>query len=888
MCLAAHALIALAISTSPATTSTPAAADLAAVGRPWLDATLPIPERVSMLLKAMTTEEKVNQTLNDFCTPGRKQPRPSDPAGAVAMVCSDADIASEGMRYLFKFCGGKNASECAAARNRISAAANRSRLGIPLSWAEETLHGSMYSPQYPMPINMGSTWNETIVTAIGAQTAAVARAVGINIGLSPVVNMYPDPRFGRLQEGFSEDPYLTSQMGVAAVRGLQGDNHDPLSHLEQDKLSCVVKHYLAYGHAEQGGIDGGPATLDEQTLRERYLPPWKALVERGMLRGIMASQSAVNHIPMHCHKRLITGVLRRELNASNVFVHSDGGCVIGCIFEPYRMASSQAGAAKLAIGAGVDMDFAGCSYTWLGEEIAAGRIPMSDLDRAVSNILFVKFATGLFDTEVDVSPKVYEQLDMAAMEDTAREAAEQSITLLVNQQKEGEAAPALPLPTDWAGIKSVLLAGPLTDDSNSMQGGYSHVGPSRKPAAAADHGNDGHGEYRVGADGDGSAVTVLKALQAASAAHGFDLIHNASAIGSGGSVTSNCVECIDAAADAAERADVTILVLGDSDRTCGEMQDRSSLELLGGQPELLRRVSAVAKKTIVVLLGGRPLTFNSGLCTRLPTAYAEQQQQDAAAPAVSSSFPWDPNESVGAVCANPSLLTNVSALFMAWRPGDQGGPALLNLITGKANPSGRLPVAWPRSVGGIGVQSPYLQQYQLHNAEAYQDAPNKPLFPFGYGLSYSNFSLSTPVLSKQRCNANDTIQASVTVAELSGKTGGATVVQLYFAQEFAPVIRYVTQLLRYKKVYVPAGGSVKVVFDVRIRDMQFWNDQEEGYLSGGDGGDDDASTTSLPAATRGWSLGEGGNFTLSARFDASDTTGHHAVDPTVATVFVEV
>ena len=184
----------------------------------------------------------------------------------------------------------------------------------------------------------------------------------------------------------SRSRYLTSRLGVAAVTGLQGDNHDPLSYLEQNKVSCVVKHYLAYGHAEQGGIDGGPATLDEQTLRERYMPPWKALVDRGMLRGIMASQSAVNHIPMHCHKRLITGVLRRELNASNVFVHSDGGCVIGCINEPYRLASSQAGAAKLAIGAGVDMDFAGCSYTWLQPEIEAGRIPMSDLDRAVANV----------------------------------------------------------------------------------------------------------------------------------------------------------------------------------------------------------------------------------------------------------------------------------------------------------------------------------------------------------------------------------------------------------------------------------------------------------------------------------------------------------------------
>ena len=195
---------------------------------------------------------------------------------------------------------------------------------------------------------------------------------------------------------------------------------------------------------------------------------------------------------------------------------------------------------------------------------------------------------------------------------------------------------------------------------------------------------------------------------------------------------------------------MAILVIGDDFRTCNEMGDRSSLELLGGQPELLRRVSAVAKKTIVVLMGGRPLTFNHGLCVSLhgivgAPAGMQQLHQDSSQ--FGASFPWDPNEAVGAACATPSLLANVSAMLMAWRPGDQGGVALLNLMTGKVNPSGRLPISWPRSVGGIGAQTPYLQQFQLHHNEAYQDAPSSPLFPFGYGLSYSNFSIGVPVLS---------------------------------------------------------------------------------------------------------------------------------------------
>ena len=250
-----------------------------------------------------------------------------------------AIIASEGMRYLFKFCSAQQTgpgrhplTDCINTINHFQTLAkDKSRLGIPLSFSEETLHGTIYAPQLPMPINLGCSWNESLVEQGFKHTAAALTMVGGNIGLSPVVNMFPDPRFGRLQEGFSEDPYLSGKIGVAAVRGLQGPQNDADDYLNNPEgVSCVVKHYLGYGDAEQGGIDGGPATLDEQTLRERYLPPWKAIADEGLLRGIMCSQSAVNHIPMHMHKRLITDVLRKELNFTNGFVHSDGGCVISC------------------------------------------------------------------------------------------------------------------------------------------------------------------------------------------------------------------------------------------------------------------------------------------------------------------------------------------------------------------------------------------------------------------------------------------------------------------------------------------------------------------------------------------------------------------------------
>ena len=219
----------------------------------YKDADAPIASRITDLISRMTLEEKVNQTLNDFMCGGMgPQPLPTDRTGQLALV-------SEGMRYLFKFCSGDIATCINTINHYQTLAKEGTRLGIPVSFSLETLHGSMFAPQLPMPVNLGCSWNESMVEQGFVYTAAALTMIGGNIGLSPVVNMFPDPRFGRLQEGFSEDPYLSSRMGIAAVRGLQGNQTDPDDYLNNPRgVSAVVKHYLGYGHAEQGGIDGGP------------------------------------------------------------------------------------------------------------------------------------------------------------------------------------------------------------------------------------------------------------------------------------------------------------------------------------------------------------------------------------------------------------------------------------------------------------------------------------------------------------------------------------------------------------------------------------------------------------------------------------------------------
>eukprot|EP01043_Picozoa_sp_COSAG02_P037700 COSAG02_NODE_2849_length_7902_cov_2.924773_3_plen_306_part_00 len=293
------------------------------------------------------------------------------------------------------------------------------------------------------------------------------------------------------------------------------------------------------------------------------------------------------------------------------------------------------------------------------------------------------------------------------------------------------------------------------------------------------------------------------------------------------------------------------------------MGDRSSLSLLGGQQELLRRVSAVAKKTIVVLVGGRPLTFEIGSCD------AKKGNADLEIPPATVqdgvAFPWDPSESFGAACSQPSLLANVSALLAAWRPGAEGGPALFNILSGAVNPSAHLAVAWPRSVGGIGSQVPYLQQYALHYREQYQDEPTTPLFRFGYGLSYANVSSSAPRVVNPNVSHADTIDIAVDITNHSPRAA-TTVLQIYFQQMKggAAVIRYYCQLVRFARTHIDAHSTKTVHVELKIADLSYWDNDEEGYLG-----------------TKGWRLGRPGartTYNLMAGLQAPECTGSGACD----------
>mmetsp|Transcript_11812 Transcript_11812/g.35563 ORF Transcript_11812/g.35563 Transcript_11812/m.35563 type:complete len:714 (-) Transcript_11812:281-2422(-) len=642
-----------------------------------------------------------------------------------------------------------------AARNKIQhEMVESTRLGIPVSFIMETLHsGANDGTIFPMPINFGSSWNLTAMEMAARVIANEARAIGADRGFSPVVNMFPDPRYGRLQEGYSEDPKLTKLFGLAHLTGLQQSSGGPTTYLSNPDgaLVATVKHYAAYG-LTSGGIDGSPADVSEQRLREMYLAPWEFLASRG-LRSVMAAQNAVNGRPMHANKRLLTRVLRDEWRIPECLVESDGGDVIGALQYGFHVAATIEDAAIMSLEAGMDVDLGGTTFLTLTSAVRTNRTTEAQVDRAVRNVLTMKFASGLFESPYTDESRV-KNLDTVSGRTLARQIAEESLVLLKNRNG------TLPLLLTH---RKIALVGPLAHDADSTVGGY--VNPGAK------------------------VVTVRDAFDSA----GVDYTYHY------GASPTNTSTYDDAAVMAAmAAADTIVLVLGDTAATCGEMFDRSSLDVPGGQLKLIEAASKSRTPVVVVLINGRSATFGPG----------------------------------------NTLLDAVDSLVVAWRPGEEGGTAIWNVLSGVVNPSGHLTQAWPRSSGAIwGPGSPYLYPYQgNHQGEAYAvDGPSDALFNFGYGLSYTNFCLTHFSATPSIVTIGDNVTVRVTVNNVGSRTG-ATVVQVYFRDPVSRVVRIGSyQLLTFGKTeeLVP-GATADVTMEVPVTELAYWDDgqNDNGLMPG--------------------------------------------------------
>lgn len=674
---------------------------------------------IDSLLSRMTLEEKLGQLT--------QVPGPGSQTGPTARAGTEAEIRAG---RIGSFLGVRGAG---ATRELQRVAVEQSRLGIPLLFADDVIHG--FRTIFPVPLAEASSWDPAAVQRSAHIAALEATAHGVQWTYAPMVDIARDPRWGRVVEGSGEDPYLGSIMAAARVRGFQG------SDLSADStLLATAKHFAAYGAAE-GGRDYNTAEVSDRTLHEIYLPPFRAAVNSGV-RSVMTAFNEIAGVPMHANRHLIREVLRGAWGFDGVVV-SDYTGIAELIH--HGVAGDSAAAAALALRAGVDVDLVGRTYlNQLPALIREGVVAESLVNQAARHVLRAKRELGLFTDPYRYSDPAREQARTLTPENlaAARDMARKSIVLLKN------AGNTLPLSKS---LRTLAVIGSLADDPASALGPWA---------------GDGRPE---------DAVTVVTGVQ--QAMPGSRVLY-ARGAGVRDQDTTGFAEAL----RVAREADAVVLVLGEDRDMSGEASSRTSLDLPGVQQQLAERVQATGKPVVVVLMNGRPL-----------------------------STPW--------------LDANVPAIIEAWYLGVQTGPALADVLFGDYNPGGKLPITVPRTVGQIPIYYDHKPTGRPpdpgdHYTSKYLDVPWTPLYPFGYGLSYTTFSYDDLRLSAGRIRKSDSIVVSVRVTN-TGRRAGDEVVQLYLRDEVASITRPVQELRRFLRITLAPGEARNVAFTLRLADFAF-------------------------------------------------------------------
>jgi beta-glucosidase len=739
----------------------------------YKDATAAIDARIDDLMVRMTTEEKIAQIVTiwndktqmfddennlDLEKTRKKIPlglgqfaRPSDAIGPA----SPREIQHRDVRQTIELVN--------ALQQYVT---TETRLGIPILFHEEGLHGyqSVGSTSFPQAIALASSWDPKLIRDVNSVTAREIRARGAHLVLSPVVDVARDPRWGRIEETFGEDPYLVGEMGVAAVQGLQGDSNN--GYLADNKVFATLKHMTGHGQPESG-TNIGPAQISERELRENFFPPFEQVVRRTGIKAVMASYNEIDGVPSHANRWLLHDVLRGEWQYDGAVV-SDY-YAIEQMAEIHHIAADAAGAAVRALQAGVDVDLpSGVAYSTLGDALAKGLIDEQMIDTAVRRHLEIKFRAGLFEqpfADVESAEAITNNDDAVAM---ARLAAQRSIVLLTNK-----GVLPLALPEAPARKPTIAVIGP--NAAVARLGGYYGTPPvtiSPLEGIRARVGDRANVVYAQGVviteDDDWWADEVVLG----------DPVENHRRIAE--------------AMDLARSADTIILAIGDTEQTSreawadGHLGDRSSLDLVGEQQALFDALKALGKPIVVLLVNGRPAST---------VAIAEQ----------------------------------ADALVEAWYLGEQGGNAIADILFGDVNPGGKLPVTIPRSVG----QLPMVYNYKPSAHRGYLFGTTEPLFPFGWGLSYTKFELGAPVLSAQTINTDGAVDVTVKVTN-TGKRAGDETVQLYIRDKISSVTRPVKELKAFERVSLAPGESRNVTFKLGTESFQMWNDKMQRVIEPGE------------------------------------------------------
>jgi beta-glucosidase len=707
---------------------------------PYKNAALPVSERVKDLLSRMTLGEKIAQMVQ-----GEAAGQPALPAEG--FVYADVRGTPEGNATRFR-------------DHQKSLRAN-TRLGIPALAGNEALHGVLFrgATIYPQAIALGATWNPALVQRMGAEIAQEASACGLTQVLAPVLDLGRDPRYGRIEETYGECPTLVSRMGVAYLKGLQGENAQ--NGLAPDKVYGMAKHFAGYS-VPTNGINIAPALIGERELRTHHLLPFEAAVKEAHLMAVMPGYNSVDAVPSHASPWLLTEVLRKEWGFQG-YVYSDWSGIDFLV--GHRVAADLPEAGLLALKAGVDLEAPeALAFRHLPGFIKNSQLDERVVDAAVARILRAKFLAGLFDgTRSDGDPELVKRFVHSPEHIlTARALADESIILLKNEKGL--------LPLDATRLKSIAVIGP-----NAAQVQFGDYAPSKS-------------------NKDG--VNFLEALKARygrsiqiNHAKGCDLVGLSKA-------------GFAAATEAARASDVAVVVVGDtsmiftgvgwedptvpSGGTVGEGYDVANPVLPGVQEDLVKAVVATGKPTVVILLNGRPYCM-----------------------------PW--------------LHQHVPALVEAFYPGEQQGPALVDILFGRVNPSGRLPVTLARSAGHIpctydfkGYGRGYYRNPGTaeHPGRDYVFDSPAPLWPFGFGLSYTRFAYSELRLATPQVNPERGVLKFQFTVKNKGPVTGKVVPQVYWRQKAGTIAPPEKRLLRFEKIELDAGESRNLAFEVPVAEFR--------------------------------------------------------------------
>jgi len=645
----------------------------------------------------------------------------------------------------------------------LQEAAMRSRMKIPIFFAYDVVHG--HRTVFPISLGLASSWDMGVVEKAARISGLEAASDSLDATFAPMVDISRDPRWGRTSEGFGEDPFLVSQCARASVKGFQGT-----SPANPDSVMAFVKHFALYG-AVEGGRDYNTVDMSPQRMYNDYLPPYRAGLDAGA-GGVMIALNSVNGQPATSNRWLLRDLLRKEWGFKGVTV-SDHGAIDELL--RHGVASTGRDAARLAIEAGVDMSMADTRYLeQLPTLVKSGAVPVSLIDEAVREVLTAKYDMGLFQDPfrrigraADDPPDVNAESRLHRAE--AREAARKSMVLLENRNRT--------LPLKKAGTVAVI--GPLADSQIDMMGSWSAAGVDKQSVTLLQGMRDalaGKGQvtYARGANitDDQRVVGYLNFLNWDNP----EVVQDKRPDG----------DMIEEAVRVARGADAVVVAVGETRGMSHEASSRSSLGLPGNQLALLKALKSTGKPLVLVLMNGRPLTIH-----------------------------WEKE--------------NADAILEAWYPGTEGGHAIADLLFGDANPSGKLPVTFPRSLGQIPtyynalrIGRPFTPGKAPNYTSQYFEEEYGPLYPFGYGLSYTTFSMSDVRLSGTKLARNGQLTASVTVKN-TGDRAGEAVAQLYLQDVMASTVRPVKELKDFRKVMLAPGESRVIDFTIGEDQLKFYN-----------------------------------------------------------------